>query len=212
MFITFEGIEGCGKTTQSRLLAHKLKQRGWEIFYSREPGGCDLGDELRKILLSSSMTKLSEKSELFLYLAARSQHVREKILPALEKNKVVIVDRFNDSTIAYQGYGRGMDINFIIKLCDFACNGRWPDLTIVLDLPVIEGLKRARIRNKKKLTYGIDEQRFEMEKVGFHESVRKGYLQLCDQFSERMVIIDGRGEIDEVFERVMKIVDEKFKL
>ncbi len=212
MFITFEGIEGCGKTTQSRLLSEKLTKMGMDVFYSREPGGCVLSEDIRKILLNSCTSNITAKTELFLYLGARSQHFFEKIIPALNGKKIVIVDRFNDSTIAYQGYGRGLDISFITKACDFACNGTWPDITILLDVPVQEGLKRAMARNRDLLDMGIDEQRFEMEEKQFHEAVRQGYLELSKKFPKRIKVINGMGKKDEIFSKIFNLIRHKLPI
>ncbi len=212
MFIAFEGIEGSGKSTQSRLLAKTLKNRGFEVVYSREPGGCALGDDLRKILLDSKNKDLDQRSELFMYLAARAQHVKDKIMPAVRDNKIIIVDRFNDSTIAYQGYGRGLDTDFVYQLCDFACYGLWPDITIVLDMPVEIGIKRARLRNEFYKKNNMDESRFEQEELKFHERVREGYLDLQKRYNERIVIIDATGSVEEIGSSILSVLKERLGL
>jgi len=210
MFIAFEGIEGSGKSTQSKLLAKNLKSAGFKVVYSREPGGCVLGNNLRKILLDSKNKDLDHRAELFLYLAARAQHVREKIMPAIQDNKIVIVDRFNDSTIAYQGYGRGFDIDFVYRLCNFACYGLWPDVTIVLDVPVKMGIKRARLRNH--LYKDLDESRFEQENLKFHERVREGYLALQQRDNKRIVVIDGTGTVEDVSSSILSVLKKRLGL
>ncbi len=208
MFITFEGIEGCGKTTQSRKLYNRIKERGIDVTLSREPGGCTLGERVREIVLSTTIGKITSRTELFLYLAARCQHVEEVILPALKEGKMVIVDRFNDSTIAYQGYGRGFNRDLVIRLCDFACRGRWPDLTFVLDLPVEEGLRRAQERNRAQ---GLCEKegRFEEECMEFHQRIRLGYLDMARKNPHRIVVIDARGSMEEVGDTIWEEVKKK---
>jgi len=210
VFITFEGIEGCGKTTQSRLLYEKLKEQNVSVIYSREPGGCNIGDKLRKILLDPKNVGLDQRTELFLYLAARSQHVKEIIRPALEEKKVVIVDRFNDSTIAYQGYGREMDIDQIINFCDYACYGIWPDITFLIDIPVELGLNRAIMRNSREQK--DRESRFELESIKFHSKVRAGFLELSKRFKERFVVINGEDTIDDIFFKILDVVYKKFAI
>jgi len=198
VFITFEGIEGCGKSTQSRRLYNRLKEAGHEVVLSREPGGCELGQKVRAIVLNPSL-QIGQHAELFLYLAARAQHVEELIEPSLERHRTVIVDRFNDSTLAYQGYGRGFPRELLFRLCHFASKGIWPDVTLLLDLPVEEALARARERNKRE---GIEDKegRFEGESLSFHRQVRMGYLDIARRYPERVVVIDARGDVEEVGE------------
>ncbi len=211
MFIAFEGIEGCGKSTQSKLLVDRLTKKGFDVVHTREPGGCELGDKLREILLDSKNKNIEKRSELFLYLAARSQHVKQKILPALKQKKIVVIDRFNYSTMAYQGYGRGIDLSFLEQLCDFSSFNIWPDITIVLDIPVEMGIERAKKRNKERMKSGIDESRFEMEKKEFHNRVREGYLKLCERFKEKMILIDGKGDVKTVHERIIGALKNKLE-
>jgi dTMP kinase len=193
LFITFEGIEGCGKTTQVDLLVKYLEKRNVELIKTFEPGGTDIGKGIRKILLDSKNTHLAPLAELILYAADRTQHVSEKLIPALDSGKWVICDRFFDATIAYQGYGRGMDMELISLLNDKAACGLHPDLTILLDCPEDVGLKRAITRNKEQ---DLEAQgRFEKEKLEFHKKVRDGYLTLADRHKDRFRVIDASRSV-----------------
>ena len=185
-FITFEGSEGCGKSTQSEMLFSYLKSRGARVVYLREPGGVKLSELIRTILLDPS-NKISAQAETLLYMAARAQVVEEIIKPALEAKKIVVCDRFLDSTIAYQGYGLGIDIKLIKFLGNFATQGIKPDLTIFLDLPVKSGLK---YRHNCK-------DRIEQRCVSYHEKVRKGYLSLAKEEPQRI--------------KIVKVLEDKFK-
>ncbi|MCF8104834.1 MAG: dTMP kinase, partial [Desulfohalobiaceae bacterium] len=180
MLITFEGIEGCGKSTQCRrLFAFFEKTRPGSAILTREPGGSRLGRKLRSILLDPANTGLCFEAELFLYLTDRAQHWTEVIKPGLQAGRLVIVDRFIDSTLAYQGYGRGMDLATLKDLNDLAVQGTRPDLTVLIDLPAESGLRRALTRNR--LLEQADEGRFEAEELPFHHRVRQGFLELADK-------------------------------
>ena len=169
MFLTVEGIEGAGKSTFIGLLEDELVKRGVDFLRTREPGGCALGRQIRPLLLDVSQN-VSDRAELFLFLADRAQHVADTIRPALERGQWVICDRYADSTIAYQGYGRGMDPEELQRLNDYATGGLWPDITFLLDLPVEEGLGRALARNGREgLTKS--EGRFEAEALAFHQRI-----------------------------------------
>jgi len=167
VFITLEGPEGSGKSTQAQLLAAALSNRGYQVTVTAEPGGDPVAEEIRKIVLHSKSDIVPE-AELLLYLAARAQHVRHIILPALERGEIVISDRFADSSFAYQGYARGIDLESLRELNHFATGGLTPDLTILLDVPVEFGLERQN-----------DKNRFEAESVEFHNKVRSGFLELA---------------------------------
>lgn len=193
-FITFEGIEGCGKSTQVRLLAGKLSTQGMDVLVTREPGGCPVADKIRSILLDADNSGLTPSAELLLYAAARAQHVAEIVHPALKAGRTVICDRFTDATIAYQGYGRGLDRALIARLNADASAGTSPDLTVLLDCPVETGLKRAFARINS--TTGAREERFELESVQFHQRVRDGYLALAAEQPNRFLVVDGSGGID----------------
>ncbi len=199
-FITFEGIEGCGKTTQLAMVADFLQSRGIEVVRTREPGGTALADAVRGIFHDIRFSGMGGLSELFLVEAARADHVERVVLPALEAGKVVLCDRFTDATLAYQGYGRGQPLDFIRSLNNAASRGISPGLTVLLDVGVDVGLKRARERNA--LASGSSEERMEAESFEFHERVRRGYLDIAFSEPYRVKIVDGSGSVEEVFERV----------
>ena len=196
-FITFEGVEGCGKTTQIKLLADFLSARGTGTVLTREPGGCPIADKIRTILLDAENRALSPLAELMLYAAARAQHVTEVISPALDAGKIVLCDRFCDATVAYQSFGRGIDRSVIDTLNLHACQGVSPDLTVLVDCDPSVGLERARRRIEA--TSGPREERFELEALAFHQRVRDGYRQLAADQPDRFLIIDGSDSIEAIF-------------
>lgn len=202
IFITFEGIEGSGKSTQAQLVRELLVGMGLDVVLTREPGGSAIGEKIREILLDSSNRGMEAMTELLLYEASRYQHVAEVIIPALDAGKVVVCDRFFDASTAYQGFGRGIKIETVIELNLIATSGLKADLTIVLDLPVEEGLRRL----------GRSPDRIEGEKVEFHEKVRKGYLKIAQSEPERVRVINAQGTIDETFEQVRSVIEEFLKL
>ncbi|MFO7983048.1 MAG: dTMP kinase [Desulfuromonadales bacterium] len=202
-FITFEGIEGSGKTTQIHLLAQRLQNRGVPVLTTREPGGCPIADAIRAVLLNPDHKAMSPRAELLLYAAARAQHVEEVIRPALAAGKIVLCDRFSAATIAYQGEGRGLDRELIDTLNSVAVKGLTPDLTILLDMPVEEGLRRAIERNDR---HDMREGRFEQESLRFHERVRQGYLKLVED-ENQFFVVDARGDTAEVSARIDRIVN-----
>lgn len=200
LFITFEGIEGCGKTTQITRLANSLDKQGLDIVVTREPGGCQISDKIRSILLDSTHEAMVPETELLLYTAARAQHIAQVVRPALEQGKIVLCDRFCDATLAYQGFGRHLDIKIINQLNQYACQGVSPDMTLLLDLPAETGLGRARSRNAQ--SDHLDEDRFEQESLEFHQRIRDAYLQFSLQQSERIKVIDATGDFDAVYQRI----------
>jgi dTMP kinase len=197
-FITFEGIEGSGKTTQARRLAERIPN----ALVTKEPGGTPLADRIRSILLDSGST-IDPVAEVFLFAASRRQHVMELIRPALQAGRVVLCDRFADSTLAYQGFGRRIDLDRLRALNEWATDGLRPDRTILFDLPEEMGLSRARRRNTSQIN---DEGRFEAEDLRFHRRVREGYLSLAAAEAERFAVVDGSGTADEVYERVTRVM------
>lgn len=197
MFVTFEGIEGAGKSTAIDYLASYLLSCGYDPVLTREPGGSSLGRRLRSLLLDARTSGLVSRAELFLFLADRAQHVTEIIRPALEAGQVLLCDRFTDSTLAYQGYGRGLDIEYLRSLNTAATGGLQPDLTLLLDLPVRCGLERAGERNRASGTV-IAEGRFDSESLDFHERVRQGYRALAEEEPERFAIIDASQPPEDV--------------
>ena len=182
IFITFEGGEGCGKSYQSKMLYHSLLKEGVAAILTHEPGGTPLGENISRWLKWHKEISLSATGELFLFSASRNQLVNEVITPALAKGEVVVCDRFYDSTLAYQGYGRGLDLDTIKRLNELSTDGLKPTLTILLDIPAAEGLAR---KNAKR------QDRFEKEELAFHEQVRQGYLQLARNEPKRFLIVDA---------------------
>ncbi|BCR05133.1 thymidylate kinase [Desulfuromonas versatilis] len=205
LFITFEGIEGCGKTTQISHLADYLRQLGHSVVTTREPGGCAIADAIRNILLNPDNKGLVPRAELLLYAAARAQHVDEVVRPALNSGAVVLCDRYSDATLAYQGYGRGLDNALICHLNELASGGLVPRLTLLLDMPAADGLGRANRRNTEQ--DNAQESRFEMESLLFHQRIRQGYLELAQRDQQRFRVIDARGGIEEVALRIRQAVD-----
>jgi len=204
-FITFEGIEGSGKSTQITLLYDYLTRSGREVTLTREPGGTPVGDRIRKILLDPASKALDPTAELLLYAASRAQHIREVILPALKAGRIVLCDRFSDATLAYQGYGRGLSIQMIDELDRIVTAGMKPHLTVLFDIDARTGLGRARGRNAKK---GLAaEARFENENISFHTRVRDGYFLLASREPERIRLVNGALPPEEVHREVRGIVD-----
>ncbi len=208
MFITVEGIEGSGKSTLIAGLAGKLQECGLPCLVTREPGGCGLGADLRRILLESAR-RLDDRAELFLFLADRAQHVAEVIRPALSRGEWVICDRYADSTVAYQGYGRGMDPAMLQSASSAAADGLAPGLTFLLDLPAEEGLRRARLRNLAEGTEA-SEGRFEAEELAFHERVRTGFLKLAEMEPSRFAVLDARRPPRELLALAMERLGASF--
>jgi dTMP kinase len=205
LFITFEGVEGSGKTTQIQRLKKYLTQKGILCKVTREPGGCPIGEKVRKILLNPDHHEMVPTTELLLYEAARAQHVKEVIKPFLKKEGIVLCDRFSDATLAYQGYGRRIDLKWIDRLNRLASQGIKPHVTFLLDCPSDVGLKRALQRNRTLKQER--EERFEREEIQFHQRVRKGYLAIAKKEPCRVKVIDTREGEERVFEKIRKIVD-----
>lgn len=200
-FISFEGMDGCGKTTQLRLLAGALRGEGLEVVETVEPGGTEIGQQIRRILLDPANLAIHPRTELLLYFASRAQNVAEVIRPALEAGSIVLCDRFTDSTLVYQGCGRGLDPEIVLQLEGIACQGLKPDVTVLIDIDLNTSLARAKKRNQSA---GPSESRIDDESAAFHERVRKGYLALAEKEPERFIIIDGGAEIGEVFARIQE--------
>ena len=209
MFITFEGIEGCGKSTQIRLLAQSLATTGHQVVVTREPGGCPIADQIRAILLDADNRAMVSAAELLLYGAARAQHLAEVVCPALDQGQIVLCDRFSDATRAYQAFGRGLDRQQIEQVNLLACQGLAPDLTLLLDCPVETGLARARQRIDA--SSGPREERFELEALEFHQRVRDGYLALAVEEPHRFVTIDAAQSPEQVATHVATAVRNRLK-
>ena len=199
LFITFEGVEGAGKSTQIRRLAASLEEEGVSVLVTREPGGTQISERIRELLLERRHHKMVSTTELLLYAAARSQHVVESIVPALEEGQTVISDRFGDATTAYQGHGRGLDLELINRLNRVATGGLVPDLTIVLDVPVKVGLGRARRRRRRM-------DRLEIENLEFHQRVREGYLAIAKEEPQRVVVINSQRNPKRVHNEIRELV------
>lgn len=197
LFITFEGIEGSGKSTQIKLLAAKLDESGIPWLLTREPGGPPIAEAIRSLLLDPALGEMLPETELLLYMASRAQHTGEWILPALDEGRVVLCDRYYDSTFAYQGAARDLDPNLIRLLTGFSTYNTVPDLTFLLDLPVTEGLKRIKGRSLDRL---------EQENVAFHERVRAQYLSLAKSEAQRYIVLDGALPVEELMTKISAIV------
>ena len=206
LFITFEGVDGCGKTTQLRLLASWLRERGREVVETVEPGGTAIGGEIRKILLDPANTEIRPRTELLLYFASRAQNVEQIIRPALARKAVVLCDRFTDSTIVYQGCGRGLDTDIILDLDRIACGSLKPDLTVLIDVDLDTSLGRARRRNNHS---NEKESRIDEEARDFHERVRRGYLGLAANQPDRFITIDGMHPVWEVSARIREAIENR---
>jgi dTMP kinase len=202
LFITFEGIEGCGKTTQIRRLEKRLAGRGIPLVATLEPGGTRVGNHIRHILLDARNRDLASLAELLLYAADRAQHLEEVIRPALNQGKWVLCDRFTDATVAYQGRARGQDMKLVRYLNETATRGIRPDMTFLLDCPVEIGLGRALKRNQEEPGEGQD--RFEREKTAFHHEVRRAYLEIARKDRGRVIIIEADAAEDDVEERIFE--------
>jgi len=198
VFLSFEGIEGTGKSTQARLLFERLREKGFDAVLTEEPGGTKIGRKIRELLLSPDHQEMTPLTELLLYFASRTQHLAQVIIPAVNRGAVVITDRFTDSTIAYQGYGRGIALHLLHSLDNITTEGMQPDITLLLDLDVETGLSRNRGINKT--------DRIELEDIGFHKRVRNGFLELAAQQPERIKLIDASLEKEEVRKRVLDLV------
>lgn len=198
-FITFEGGEGSGKTTIIKMLVDEIKAKGIDVLVSREPGGSKISEEIRNVILNVNNKNMDYMTEALLYAAARRQHLKEIVWPGVDSGKLVICDRYLDSSLVYQGCARGLGIEKVYELNMNATDGYLPDLTLYLDVTPDVGLARIRDNNR-------DVNRLDLEKKAFHEEVRNGYLKLCEMFPERIVKINAMGSIEEVYEEVRKAV------
>lgn len=196
LFITFEGADGCGKTTQMNLLAEYLKKQGREVVLTREPGGKGLGEKIREILLNYD-GEVSDRCESFLFLADRAQNIDTIVNPAVDAGKIVLCDRHTDSSVAYQGYGRGLDIERINMLNNLATNGKKPDITFVFDIDTETSMKRV----------GKEKDRMESAGVEFHTKVRNGYLEIAKKEPERIKVIDASKSIEEIHQEVLSYLN-----
>lgn len=206
-FITFEGPEGSGKSSQMEMLRTYLLKKEYDCLSTREPGGTSVGNIIREIVLDARRREIVDRAELFLILAARSQHTAEVILPALDEGKIVLCDRYNDSTIAYQGHGRGLDLEEMRRMCEYASFGLQPDLTFLLDVDVAVGLNRTKERHRKAESRGTAD-RIEEAGMEFHERVRAGYLALARQEPQRIIVLDSSGALEEAHQKIVRRVEK----
>ena len=215
-FITVEGLDGCGKSTQIEKLANVLRAQGTSIVVTREPGGTAVGERVRQLLLDTGTSGLDPLAELALMFASRAQHIREVIQPALSHGQIVLSDRFTDSTEAYQGGGRKLGSEPVLALHRILCGGLQPDLTILMDSDVAASVERARRRNKSRSSENgsgkLDENRFEQESRAFFGRVRQKYLEIAAREPQRVHVVDARGSADDTHRKILVIVSHNLKL
>ncbi|MBF0699827.1 dTMP kinase [Streptococcus danieliae] len=204
--LSIEGPDGSGKSTLIQELASHFSDTGREVVVTREPGGARIAEQIREILLNPDHAEMEAKTELLLYMASRRQHLVEKVLPALERGALVLMDRFIDSSVAYQGYGRGLDLEAIHWLNQFATDGKNPDLTLLLDLPAEQGLARIQAHRSG------DVDRLDQEDLSWHQRVRQGYLQLSEENPDRLVKVDASLDLPEVFDQALQRIAERLPL
>ncbi len=202
-FITVEGTDGSGKSTQLKLLMDYLGTKNCDVVFTREPGGTEISEKIRDVILDINNKEMTDMTEALLYAAARAQHVQQKIIPAINEGKVVICDRFVDSSIAYQGAARGLGTDNIMQINSFALNGITPDLTLFFDLPPEKGILRKK--NEKEL------DRLESEKLDFHVNVYEGYKKLCSQYPDRIKVISADDTVENINRQVIEIIDGLLK-
>lgn len=212
-FITIEGLDGCGKSTQLKKLEKALSSDGLDVIVTREPGGTETGEKIRKVLLDTGTANLSAFAELALMFASRAQHLKEVIQPGLSQGKIVLCDRFTDSTEAYQGGGRKLGSEPVLALHRVLCGNIQPDLTILMDSDVAASVERARRRNSasNNRTRG-DENRFEQESRAFFGRVHSAYLAIAEREPDRVAVVDARGPVDETHKQILSIVKKKLRL
>lgn len=210
LFITFEGVEGSGKTTQMEMLKEHLEWKGFQVISTREPGGTELGEKIRGMLLNIEGQTITHWSELLLYAVCRAQLVNEVIKPALLDKKIVLCDRFADSTVVYQGYVRGLNLEAVTSLNKWVTEGISPAVTFIIDCPPEIGLKRALARIDTR-PGSNKEDRFERENIEFHKKIRDGYIRLAKQEADRIKIINGDRDIPVIHKEICSIMDQKLE-
>ena len=201
LFITLEGPDGSGKTTIADLLETELAKKGYEVVHTREPGGIDIAEQIRKVILDPKNTAMDARTEALLYAASRRQHLVERVIPALQANKIVLCERFLESSLAYQGYGRNIGFDEVLKINEFAIDGVMPDLTIFLDIDEAEGLKRISGRDFK--------DRLDLESIEFHHRVSQGYAEVKRVFKDRIVCIDASNPIEKVLSDCLEVIMDR---
>lgn len=202
LFITFEGPEGAGKTTILTRIAERLRENNIDVLATREPGGIDIAEKIREVILNPENTAMDERTEALLYAAARSQHFFEKVEPAMKEGKMILCDRFIDSSLAYQGYARGIGIDEVLSINEFAIGKRLPDLTILFDLNPAVGLARIHAHNERELN------RLDVESLSFHEKVREGYHEVVKRYPNRIKVVNADQSVENVVEDVWRLICE----
>ena len=203
LFITLEGPEGSGKTSAIKIVKEKLEKEGYQIVMTREPGGTPISEQIRNVILDKNNTAMDYRTEALLYAASRRQHLVEKVWPNVKEGKLVICDRYLDSSLAYQGFARGLGVEDILNVNMYATEGTFPDLTLLFDLPPEVGLARINANSNREVN------RLDLEKISFHEKVRNGYLELAKRFPTRYVIIDASMPLKEVANAALKAIKER---
>ena len=205
MFITFEGVEGCGKSSVLAKVYDELKKEGFDVVQTREPGGVKIAEEIRKVLLDKENTMMDKRTEALLFAASRRQHLIEKVWPALKKNKIVLCDRFVDSSLAYQGGGDGIGIKEVLNVNLFATENTFPDLTILFDIDPRIGLSRINKNANREVN------RLDVKELSFYDTIRKTFLELANEYKNRFIVIDASMDFDTVYQTVLKIIKEKIR-
>lgn len=205
MFITLEGPEGSGKTSAAKRIVTGLEKRGYQVLFTREPGGTPIAEQIRNVILDKANTRLDARAEALLYAASRRQHLVEKVLPALKEGKIVICDRYIDSSLAYQGGARGLGIDEVLNINMFATENKFPDLTLLFDLDPELGLERIN-KNKNR-----EVNRLDLEKLDFHKKVRKTFLELSKNYQSRYVVVDASRSEDEVASQALGAILNRIK-
>ena len=205
LFVTIEGVEGCGKTTIGKLIVEKLISDGYEVIYTREPGGIEIAEQIRKVILDVNNTNMDPRTEALLYAASRRQHLIEKIVPAIKNNKIIICDRFVDSSLAYQGHARGLGIDNVYEINKFAIDTLMPDLTLLFDLDPKLGLERISANKLREVN------RLDLEQLDFHTLVREGFLIIQDREPNRVKKVDASKTVEEVFNDAYSLIKTALK-
>ncbi|THE11441.1 dTMP kinase [Bacillus timonensis] len=201
-FITFEGPEGAGKTTVLGILQEELSKKGYDVVCTREPGGIDIAEQIRSVILDKNNTKMDARTEALLYAASRRQHLVEKVIPALEEGKMVLCDRFVDSSLAYQGYARELGIDEVLSINEFAINGLMPSLTLFFDIQPEKGLTRIKKNDEREVN------RLDLEKLSFHQKVYEGYVKVANRFKDRFYTINAENTLDVVAKEALELIEK----
>lgn len=205
LFITIEGPEGSGKSTALKIVAKRLEDEGYSLVLTREPGGCEISEQIRNVILNNNNTSMDIITEALLFAAARRQHLVSKVWPSIKEGKIVFCDRYLDSSLAYQGYARNLGVDTVLNINSFATDGTFPDLTLLFDIDVNEGLNRIHANSEREVN------RLDKEKISFHENVRKGYLELAKKYPNRIVVIDASKSVEEVANSAYLAIKERLK-